>query len=82
MRFVRCPEVRGCPYVGGRNVVNACYDQLGAGSSFVLGRLSASQSVHYWRFHCICPLSKQLHTNTYVSLQVRGYVRTCSEAAH
>ena len=54
MRFVCCPEVRGSggPYLGGRNVQKVCYDRLGAGSLFVLRRLSASQSVHYQRFHC------------------------------
>ena len=31
-----------------------CYNQLGAlGSLSILRRLSASQSVHYRRFHCI-----------------------------
>ena len=52
-RFVRCPEFRGCPYLGGRNVLKVYYDRLGAGSLSVLRRLSASRSVRYRRFHCI-----------------------------
>ena len=42
--LVRYPEVRGCPYLGGRNV--------DATIGWVLRRLSASQSAHYRRFHC------------------------------
>ena len=49
MRFFPSPEVRGCSYLRGRNVLNACYDQLGAGS---LLRLFASQSIHYQRCYC------------------------------
>ena len=49
--FVRCPEVRDCPYLGGRIVL--CYDRLEAGSLSVLRRLSASRSVRYRRFRCI-----------------------------
>ena len=53
VRFVRCPEVRGCPYLGGRSVLNVCYDGLGAGSLSVLCRLSASLRVDCRTFHCI-----------------------------
>ena len=38
-----CSLFRGCPYLGGRNVLNACYDQLGAGTLSIMQRLFASQ---------------------------------------
>jgi len=78
--LVRCPKVRGCPYLIGKNVLNACYDRLWAGSLSVLWSvvtMSASWSVHYQRrFHCNISYSRISCLKTTQTLEMTEIVYT------
>ena len=59
--FVCCLEVRGCPYLECGNILNLCYNWLGAGSLSILQRL---QSVFYCTgsYVCACANVSILHS--------------------